>query len=74
MKSDTAILKKQVIQAMVAINSHFILCIIIEENAVDSSSASAHNRVVIELIEELKLQERLIPCDKVDLRDCIGQG
>ena len=40
----------------------------------DSSSASAHNRVVIELIEEMKLQEQLIPSDKVDLRDCIGQG
>ena len=39
-----------------------------------SSSASAHNRVVFELIEEMKLKEQLIPCDKVDLRDCIGQG
>ena len=74
MKSDTAILITKVNQAMIAINSHYILCIIIKENAVDSSSASAHNRVVIKLVEELKLQERLIPCDKVDLRDCIGQG
>ena len=40
----------------------------------DSSSASGHNRVVIELIEEMKLQERLIPSDRVNLRDCIGQG
>ena len=40
----------------------------------DYSSASAHNRVVIELIEEMKLQGRLIPCEKIDLRDCIGQG
>ena len=71
MKSDTAILITKVYQAMVAINSHFIFCIIIEENAVESSSASAQ---VIELIDEMKLQERLIPCDKVDLRDCIGQG
>ena len=37
-------------------------------------SVSAHNRVVIELIEEMKLQERLIPSDKVDLKECIGQG
>ena len=39
-----------------------------------SSTVSSHNRVVIELIEEMKLKERLIPSDRVDLRDCIGQG
>ena len=59
---------------MVAIKSHFILYIIIEGNDVDSSSASTHDRVVIELIEEMKLQERLIPSEKIELRDCIGQG
>ena len=40
----------------------------------DSSSASAHNRVVTELIEEMNLQQRLIPSENVDLKDCIGQG
>ena len=60
---------------MIAIDSHSLLYIIIEEKAVDSSSsASTHNRVVNELFEEMKLQELLIPSDKVDLRDCIGQG
>ena len=30
--------------------------------------------VVHRLSEEMRLMERLIPCDNIELRDCIGQG
>ena len=40
----------------------------------DSIKVSTNKKVVVDFIEEMKLQERLIPSDKVDLKDCIGQG
>ena len=42
--------------------------------ALDSIKVSTNKKVVVDFIEEMKLQERLIPSDKVDLKDCIAQG
>ena len=35
---------------------------------------SESGSVVHRLSEEMRLMERLIPCDNIELRDCIGQG
>ena len=42
--------------------------------ALDSIKVSTNKKVVVDFIKDMKLQERLIPSDKVDLKDCIGQG
>ena len=41
-------------------------------DAVDQTSEAGS--VVHRLTEEMRLMERLIPCDNIELRDCIGQG
>ena len=42
-------------------------------DAVDQTGEAA-GCAVQRLTEEMKLMQRLIPCDSIELRDCIGQG
>ena len=43
-------------------------------DGVDSGSDSTQGRVVSRLIEEMEVQQKLIPSERVILKDCIGQG
>ena len=68
-----ALLSRREIEGRPLLQFNIISCDV-QENVMDSSSDSTHNGVVSRLIEEMEAKQKLIPREKVNLKDCIGQG